>query len=76
MMQGLLVNSATDTQSLVSVGLLENQEPRVAAAIRLVEQHIDETILVSAIAQRLKLSVRMLEYLFAQTLDHASPLIS
>jgi transcriptional regulator GlxA family with amidase domain len=76
MMQGLLVNSATDTQSLVSVGFLVLQQPRVAAAIRLVEQHIDETILVSAIAQRLKLSVRMLEYLFAQTLDHASPLIS
>ena len=38
-MLGLLVNSATDTQSLVSVWLLENrEEPRVAAAIRLMEQ--------------------------------------
>jgi transcriptional regulator GlxA family with amidase domain len=62
-------HSATDTQPLVSVGLLENQEPRVAAAIRLMEQHIDETISVAEIAQQLNLSLRMLEYLFAQTLN-------
>jgi transcriptional regulator GlxA family with amidase domain len=62
-------HSATDTQPLVSVGLLENQEPRVAAAIHLMEQHIDETISTSEIARQLNLSVRMLEYLFAQTLN-------
>ena len=61
-------HSATDTQPLVSLGLLENREPRVAAAIHLMEQHIDETIAVSAIAKKLNLSVRMLEYLFADTL--------
>ncbi len=33
------------------------------------EQNIDETISVVEIAQQLKLSVRMLEYLFAQTMD-------
>ena len=63
---------ATDTQPLVSLGSLENREPRVAAAIHLMEQHIDETISIAEIAERLKLSVRMLEYLFAQTLG-ASP---
>jgi len=61
-------HSATDTQPLVSLGLIENREPRVAAAIQLMEKQIDETISISAIAKKLNLSVRMLEYLFAQTL--------
>lgn len=62
-------HSATDTQPLVSLGSLVQREPRVAAAIHLMEQNIDETISVVEIAQQLKLSVRMLEYLFAQTMD-------
>ena len=63
------VHSATDTQPLVSLGMLENSEPRVASAIQIMEQHIDDTIPVDAIASQLNLSVRMLEYLFAQTLN-------
>ena len=63
------VHSATDAQPLVSLGLLENREPRVAAAIQLMEQHIEEKLAVSVIAKKLNLSVRMLEYLFAQTLS-------
>ncbi len=63
------VHSATDTQPLVSLGMLENHEPRVAAAIQIMEQHIDETITVAEIAHQLGLSIRMLEYLFAQTLN-------
>lgn len=62
-------HDATDTQPLVSLGSLENREPRVAAAIHLMEQHIDETISVSEIAAHTKISVRMLEYLFTQTLE-------
>ena len=64
-------HSATDMQTLVSLGSLENREPRVAAAIHIMEKHIDETIPVAEIAGQLKLSVRMLEYLFAQMLDLA-----
>ena len=60
---------ASDTQPLVSLGSLGNREPRVAAAIQLMEQHIDETISVGAIAAHAKVSVRMLEYLFAQMLE-------
>ena len=63
------VHSATDTQPLVSLGMLENNEPRVAAAIHVMEQHIDEPVAIGQIARRIKLSVRMLEYLFRQTLD-------
>jgi transcriptional regulator GlxA family with amidase domain len=63
------VHSATDTQPLVSLGLLENREPRVAAAIHLMEQHVDDTISISQIAENIGLSVRMLEYLFSQTLN-------
>ena len=63
------VHSATDTQPLVSLGMLENNEPRVAKAIQIMEQHIDETISVREIAEEMNLSVRMLEYLFMQTLN-------
>ncbi len=63
------VHSATDTQPLVSIGMLENKEPRVAAAIQIMEQHIDEVISMIKIAEQLNLSVRMLEYLFNQTLN-------
>ncbi len=63
------VHSATDTQPLVSLGMLENSEPRVASAIHIMEQHIDDTISIQTIATQLNLSVRMLDYLFAQTLN-------
>jgi len=63
------VHSATDTQPLVSLGMLEHNEPRVAAAIHLMEQHIDEPVEIAVVAKRIELSVRMLEYLFRQTLD-------
>jgi len=63
------VHSATDTQPLVSLGMLENSEPRVAAAIHVMEQHIDDTLSIAQVAAQVNLSVRMLEYLFRQTLD-------
>ena len=63
------VHSATDTQPLVSLGMLENNEPRVAAAIHVMEQHIDDTLSIAQVAAQVNLSVRMLEYLFRQTLD-------
>ena len=62
-------HSATDTQPLVSLGMLENSEPRVAAAIHVMEQHIDDTLSIAQVAAQVDLSVRMLEYLFRQTLD-------
>jgi len=63
------VHSATDTQPLVSLGMLENSEPRVAAAIHVMEQYIDEPMTIKMIAVQMAISVRMLEYLFRQTLN-------
>ncbi|MDH3388021.1 MAG: GlxA family transcriptional regulator [Gammaproteobacteria bacterium] len=63
------VHSATDTQPLVSLGMLENSEPRVAAAIHVMEQYIDEPIPTARVARKVNLSIRMLEYLFRQTLN-------
>ena len=62
-------HSATDTQPLVSLGMLETDEPRVAAAIHVMENHIDDTLTIAQVAAQVELSVRMLEYLFKQTLD-------
>ena len=61
--------SATDMQPLVSLGMLESNEPRVAAAIQAMEQHIDDPLSISQVAAQVELSVRMLEYLFRQTLN-------
>ena len=61
--------NATDIQPLVSLGMLESDEPRVASAIHVMEQHIDDTLSIAQIAAQVDLSVRMLEYLFKQALD-------
>ncbi len=63
------VHTASDAQPFVSLGLIEIQEPRVAQAIRLMEQHIDDTLSIVMIATQLQLSVRTLEYLFTRTLQ-------
>ena len=62
-------HSATDTQPLVALGKLETDEPRVAAAIHVMERHIDDTLSIAQVAAQVELSVRMLEYLFKRTLD-------
>jgi len=62
-------HSAADMQPLVSLGMLEANEPRVAAAIQVMEQHIDDTLSITQVAAQVDLSVRMLEYLFRQTLS-------
>jgi len=61
--------NAADLQPLVSLGMLEGKEPRVAAAIHVMEQHIDDTLNIAQVAAQVELSVRMLEYLFRQTLN-------
>jgi transcriptional regulator GlxA family with amidase domain len=61
-------HAATDAQPLVSLGRLAGYEPRVAAAIRLMESRLDRPLTTAAIARRLEISVRTLELLFRQAL--------
>jgi transcriptional regulator GlxA family with amidase domain len=56
--------AANDAQPLVSLGRLRDREPRVAAAIRLMEAHLDQPLPVSGIARRIGISARTLETLF------------
>ena len=61
------VHASTDVQPLVSLGRLDWHEPRVAAAIRLMERHLDGPLPVAHIARRIGASARTLETLFART---------
>jgi len=61
-------HSATAIQPLVSCGMLETDEPSVAAAIHVMEQPIDDTPSIPQVAARVDLSARILEYLFTPTL--------
>jgi transcriptional regulator GlxA family with amidase domain len=65
------VHPSNDAQPLVSLGLLETQEPRVAKAIRLMEEHLEDPLSITQVAEHLALSVRMLEYLFREQLNHS-----
>ncbi|MEZ5809943.1 MAG: GlxA family transcriptional regulator [Rhizobiaceae bacterium] len=60
-------HGAGDAQPLVSLGRLDDADPRVAEAIRLMEGRIDSPLTVAAIARRLHLSARALEKLFGAT---------
>jgi len=66
------VHTGSDAQPLLSLGNLEQQEPRLATAIRLMEQHLEDTLPLQMVAGQLGLSLRMLGYLFEQNL-HVSP---
>jgi transcriptional regulator GlxA family with amidase domain len=59
---------ATDRQPVVSLGRLEFSEPRLTAAIRLMESSIEETLSVAGIAERVGLSARSLQSLFTRHL--------
>jgi transcriptional regulator GlxA family with amidase domain len=59
---------ATDRQPIVSLGRFEFAEPRLAAAIRIMEAAIEETLSVDAIADRIGLSARSLQTLFTRHL--------
>jgi|LWDU01.1.fsa_nt_gi transcriptional regulator GlxA family with amidase domain len=60
---------STDAQPLVSLGLLNDFEPRVTRAIRIMESHIDEPISIVGVAEQLAMSSRRLEKLFQQHLQ-------
>jgi AraC family transcriptional regulator, glycine betaine-responsive activator len=56
--------TSTAVQPLVSVGELDRKAPRVAAAIRLMEAHIDAPLTIAAIAKRVSITPRSLELAF------------
>ena len=60
--------NASDRQPFVSFGSLEDREPRVAQAIRLMEERLDKPVTIAAIAMIMKISVRRLEMLFSEHL--------
>lgn len=56
-------SAASDTQAIVSLGRMEQAEPRLAHAVHLMEDNIEEPLSISEIAKQLKLSTRNLELL-------------
>lgn len=62
---------STQPQPLVSLGRLQATEPRVAAAIRIMETHLDEPKSIADIARLLSMSVRTLEGIFKSTLQYS-----
>lgn len=56
--------AAGDEQPLVALGRIDDHDPRVAAAIRLMEDRVDSPLTTAAIAKRVNLSARGLEKLF------------
>lgn len=54
----------SDAQPLVSMGRIGRREPRVAEAIRIMEEHLDAPLPVSVIAKRAGCATRTLEGLF------------
>lgn len=60
--------AATDAQPLVSLGRLDGYHPRLAQAVRLMEQHVDRPLPVSAIAKRAGITPRTLEKTFVSAI--------
>lgn len=58
----------SDPQRSLSLGQLAKREPRVAAAVRLMESHIEDPLTISQIAGIIGLSNRRLETLFKTAL--------
>jgi transcriptional regulator GlxA family with amidase domain len=61
------LRAAGDPQPMVSLGRLGRDEPRVAAAIRLMEEHIERPLAIGRLAQEAGIGARMLETLFARS---------
>lgn len=64
-------HAATDAQPLVSLGRLNDHEPRVSEAIRLMEANVDTPLTIAVIAKRLKITQRSLEIIFRKALDRS-----
>ncbi|MEZ5872159.1 MAG: GlxA family transcriptional regulator [Nitratireductor sp.] len=65
------VHASTDVQPLISLGRIATVEPRVAAAIRVMERAIERPVSSAVIARRAGMSVRTLETLFLKTIGES-----
>ncbi|MEP1089362.1 MAG: GlxA family transcriptional regulator [Rhizobiaceae bacterium] len=63
------LHSAHDRQPTTSLGILEQNEPLLAAAIRMMEKNLDAPVTTAAIARRLDISVKTLETRFRRALN-------
>lgn len=61
------LRAAGDPQPMVSLGRLDVREPRVAAAIRIMEERIEQPLPIPELARRAGIGPRMLETLFLRT---------
>jgi transcriptional regulator GlxA family with amidase domain len=61
--------TATNAQNFVSVGRLGISEPKIAAAIKIMQNQLDEPVPIEQIARSVKISVRGLEMLFGRALQ-------
>jgi len=66
--------SATQSQPIISLGRINDIQPRLAAAINLMEVNIEDPLSIKTIAEGASLSVRMLEKLFRKHLG-TSPVV-
>jgi len=62
------LHTASDRQPTTSLGILEQNQPRLAAAIRVMEKSIDSPMTTAAIARRVGISQKTLENLFRRSL--------
>jgi len=62
---------STQPQPVVSPGRLLSAEPRIAAAIRIMENNLDEPLSIIKIAEQLQMSIRTLEMVFQSTLQYS-----
>ena len=63
------LHTASDRQPTMSVGMLEQKEPLVAAAVSMMEKNIDAPISTSAVARRIGVSAKTLETHFKRSLQ-------
>lgn len=61
-------HTGADAQPLVSLGRLDGYDPRLAAAVRMMEASIDAPLTVAAIARRSGVTTRTLENLFTKAI--------
>ncbi|HET7413369.1 MAG TPA: GlxA family transcriptional regulator [Pararhizobium sp.] len=64
-------HAGEEAQPLVSLGRLDDYDPRLAVAIRMMEATIDAPLTVAAIARRCGVTTRTLETLFLKAIDES-----